>query len=372
MNPKIKNIFWGLMILMTVLVSTSLADTFKQYQFVDELGLPRTDATYVYVYNAGTATASTIYQGNNRQTAITNPLTPSSTNTTLTTYDGSFYFFDKVLNHDIVANVGGVKVKFENVTPQDKRLVVPRAVYPAFIQKKGGFCTFNSTPVCVQSDGTAASGTNTEVNIWSINGVNFECINIGTQTITTPVQVATGLDVTRDVDAADSGWEITQGILASGPAAFTVGTDGPFHFKCRLTITDVSGSDDLLIGFRKAEAYQAAVDNYDEMAAFNINGKGTEPTTQIIQTETILNNATTVTTPLTTSTWTDTATKTLEIYVALDGAVTYKIDGASPAEAVAFSFDSGEVVIPFFYMIHDTDYAESTILQVWDCGLDAN
>jgi hypothetical protein len=68
----------------------------------------------------------------------------------------------------------------------------------------------------------------------------------------------------------------------------------------------------------------------------------------------------------------DTATKTLEIYVALDGAVTYKVNGVTPAEAVAFSFDVGEVIIPFISLRHDTGYAESTILHMWDCGYDAD
>lgn len=358
-----------LAILMPGLGAVAMADSAKHFQFVDEFGYPRTDATYVYVYNASTLTASTLYQGPNRQTAITNPLTPSSTNTTLLTYNGSFSFWDNKINHDIVANVGGLKVRFENVTPQDTKLQVPRSKYPSFIQKKGGYSTFGNTPVTSLLGGGAAAGTDNAVNVWSIEGVIFECLNNQTQTLIAPVMGDTGLDIMRDATEND-GWELTQGITAGSKAAFTVGTDGPFHFKVKMTIADVSCSDDFAIGFRKAEAYNDAIDNYDEMAAFNLNGTGT--TTEIIQTETILNNATTVTTALTTSTWTDAATHTLEVDVALDGAVTYKVDGVAPAEAVAFSFDVGEVVIPFISCLLDATPTTGIILKEWDCGYDAN
>lgn len=356
--------------LVLLLAGVGLAESEKHFQFVDEFGYPRTDATYVYIYNAGTLTASTLYQGPNRQTAITNPMTPSSTATTLLTHDGSFRFWDNKINHDIVANVGGLQVRFEDVTPQDTRLQVPRAVYPTFVQPRGGFSTFGVTPVTSLKGGGAAAGTDNGVNLWIMDGLILECVNIGTHTLVAPVMGSTGLDVTRDIDAADNGWELAPGITAGSNSAFTVGTDGPFHFKVKITMADVDGTDDFAIGFRKAEAYQDAVDDYDEMAAFNINGTGT--TTKIIQTETIINGATTVTTALTNSTWADGATKTLEVDVDLEGAVTYKVNGVAPAEAVAYSFDAGEVVVPFIYLLQDTAYANGTILHLWDCGLDAD
>lgn len=134
-----------------LLAGVGQADSAKQFQFVDEFGYPRTDVTYVYVYNGGTPTASTLYKYAGRNTAITNPMTPSSTATTLTTNDGSFSFYDNVENHDIVANVGGLQVKFEGISPQDTRLQVPKAVYPTFIQKKGSYIKFSTQPVeCAQ------------------------------------------------------------------------------------------------------------------------------------------------------------------------------------------------------------------------------
>ena len=341
---------------------------YRQIQFVDERGEPRTDLTYVAIWNAGSATASTLKADRNGLTAMTNPMTPTSTATGLRPENGACIFYIAKSVCDVEAMVGGTRVFFGGVNASQKYFQVPYAARPGALRPKGGFCLFGSNVTGCQSDGTAASGTNTEVNFMSCDGFNFEQIVIGTQTIILPVMTTAGLNISQDVDAADEGWEKTQGITAGSKAAFTVGTDGPFHFTVKMKVTDVDGSDDLLVGFRKAEAYQAAVDNYDEMAAFNLNGTGT--TTKIIQTETIINGAATVTTALTTSTWADTATHLLTVQVARDGAVTYLVDGVAPAEAVAFSFDVGEVVVPFMYMIHDAAYCESLILSLWDCGLD--
>jgi hypothetical protein len=176
------------------------------------------------------------------------------------------------------------------------------------------------------------------------------------------VRIATGLSIGLDV-AADDGIEICPGILAGNASAFVVGTDGPFHFRLTFDIADVSGSDNVMVGFRKAEPYQAvALDAYDEMAAFDVVS-GT------IKTATVINAGTTVNTD-TTETWADLATHCLEVKVALNGAVTYKIDGVAPGTTVAYTFDAGEVVVPFFYNRYDTTTPGVIYLIEWDCALD--
>lgn len=201
--------------------------------------------------------------------------------------------------------------------------------------------------------------TDATANLMTVDGQTFEYINIGTQTIVAPVWGATGLNVSRDA-TANEGTEITQGVTTRNKSKATVGTDRPY---CELTLklTDVSGTDDCAFGFRKLEAYQAAIDNYDEMAAFNIISGD-------IKIETILNNGATSTTD-TTDNWADGATKTLRLEIDLGGRVTFTVDGNEPTVVPNFTFDTGEVVIPFFYMIHDTDIAESTLITKWASGL---
>jgi len=360
-----------LAIMVPMMGSVALAAEYRLYQvqFCDERLEPLTNLSYVAVYNAGTVTAATLKAERSGDTAVTNPMTRSTTVTGLRPNNGLAQFYSTKTTVDLIVHVGGARVSFYGVKPSSKYFVVPYAARQGAYRTKGGCTLFNDTPTTSILAGGAAVTTDNAVNLWAIDGLNFECLNNQTQTLIAPVMGATGLDIMRDA-TEDDGWELTQGITAGSRAAFTVGTDGPFHFIVRMTIADISCSDDFAIGFRKAEAYNDAVDSYDEMAAFNLNGAGT--TTKIIQTETILNGGTATTTALTTSTWLDTATHTLEVHVALNGAVTYKVDGVAPAEAVAFSFDAGEVVIPFMSCLLAATPSTGIVPSLWDCGYNAN
>lgn len=122
---------------------------------------------------------------------------------------------------------------------------------------------------------------------------------------------------------------------------------------------DVTGTDDLCIGFRKAEAYQAAVDNYDEAAYFQINGT-------TVNIETILNNGATSTTA-TGAAAADAVAITLRLEV-VDRVVTFKVNGSVPGTTVEFTFDANEKIIPFVYFLHHTDLMDTLYLQKWECG----
>lgn len=227
---------------------------------------------------------------------------------------------------------------------------------------RGTDCRFECPPLCVALEGAgAAVGTDATANLMLQDGITFEYQNIGTQTIVAPAWGSTGLNISRDL-TNNEGTEITQGITSRAKHAYTVGTDGDVFFEVTMKITDVSGTDDLCVGWRKAEAYQALVDSYDEAAFFNIISGD-------IKIETILNNGTTLTVD-TTDNWADAATKTLRIEVKQNGKVYFYVDGSAPTVAAAqFTFDAGEVIVPFLYMIHDSDIAETTLLTSWKVGL---
>ena len=89
-----------------------------------------------------------------------------------------------------------------------------------------------------------------------------------------------------------------------------------------------------------------------------------------IETETIINNGgTTTTTNIDAgSNWADGASHSFEVLVASTGAVTYKYDGSTSANAVAFSLDVGEIVTPFFYHIHAAASASGVVLQSFEHG----
>jgi len=223
--------------------------------------------------------------------------------------------------------------------------------------------TFQCQPLCGADNGAgAATGSTGDVNVMRTDQNLFEYhIKGAGQTLVAPSFSSTGLGLDISLDQTDDeGVEFTQGITSRSKSAFTVGTDPAFYFECQFSIADVSGTDDCAMGFRKAEAYQAAIDNYDEMAAINVISGD-------IKLETILNNAATVTTD-TTQNWADGETHTLRVEVAFDGKVTYKIDDAPPTTTAAFAFDAGEVVVPFFYFLHAADVAGAVNLKSWKVG----
>ena len=204
-------------------------------------------------------------------------------------------------------------------------------------------------------DGVATGATGDE-NSLNLGGAILEQHILGAgQTQIAPLWSTAGLQT--DLDAADNeGAEYAASIESSNPNEFVVGTDEASFFV-EVTIADVSDTDDCLFGFRKKEAFQANVDDYDEMAAFNVNNGD-------ILIETILNGGATTTTD-TTDDWADAETKTLEVAVDIDGVVTFKIDDAAPTTTAAFTFDAGEVIIPFHYVLNSAASSPGVVLSKW-------
>lgn len=222
------------------------------------------------------------------------------------------------------------------------------------------FEEFRSNPATAKLAGGAAAGATGTTNVMTFPDNTFEYHIKGTQTILAPVIGATGLDISMD-NTDDDGVELTNGITARSRVAFVIGTSPAFYMKAKLKIHDVSGTDDLAVGFRKAEAYQANIDDYNDMAALNvISGNITE--------ETILNNGATVVTD-TTLDWADDAEKTLEIYVSATGVVSMKVDGVAVPTFTTFTFDTGDTVVPFLFFLNATDIADGTVVESWEVGL---
>jgi hypothetical protein len=230
---------------------------------------------------------------------------------------------------------------------------------------------FNRRPICVAANGAgAATGATGDTNLMLLGHNIFEYhIKGAGQTIVAPVIGADGLTISLDLTVAE-GIEITAGITALSPHAFVVGTDPAFFFKARLKVADASGVNPLLVGFRKAEAYQATYTNYADYAAIGIIG--TSATNLIKITTEAAGGGNTDTD--TTQTWADGAIKTLEVYVSAAGVVTYKINtgsgagGAAPTVTAAFSFTAGDVVVPFIYMLHAATSPGANQLISWESG----
>jgi hypothetical protein len=191
----------------------------------------------------------------------------------------------------------------------------------------------------------SAGGPNTVI---FRNGLSATYTGLGTQTILGPVfEVNDGLDVSQDQTDND-GSQYTFGCLGTqNPFLYTVGTSDASFLRIKFKIADVSGTDDCAVGWRKNEAVQANIDDYDEAAFLNV-------ILGDIKIETILNNAATTTTD-TTQNWADTESHTLEVQLRGRRAV-FLVDGAAPtvSPATAFDFDTGEVLVPFWFFLQAT------------------
>ena len=230
----------------------------------------------------------------------------------------------------------------------------------------GGAFKFGAMPLVSSSIGLDTYVSRHEYD----DGLTLFVQNIGTQTTTGPIATSKGMDYSYgNTNNLGVQWALAEDqakeYYTSGPkiSRYTVGTDA-FYCEMRWSIEDVDGADECAFGFRKVEAYQANIDDYDEMACLNsISGD--------IKSETILNAGATTTTDLTSPSagdWADAAVHKVKILVSSAGVVTYKLDNATPGAAAAFTFDDGEIVTPFFFYLNDSDVAGAVVLQTFSHG----
>jgi hypothetical protein len=221
------------------------------------------------------------------------------------------------------------------------------------------------------------------------NGLIIYSRNNGTQTLFRPIGVGNGFDISGDqTDGEGMQHVITpnESITAELPlgisslnGSFTVGTSPAFFMRAVIEITDAeaanSGAAECAVGFRKVEDFQANLDDYDELACFNV-------LLGDVKTETILNGGSTVTTDLTTPAsgdFADGAIWAYELAVSSTGVVTYKAGVltsatdracvlAPPTGVAAYTFDAGEVVTPFIFTLQAPDLTP-IILHKLEFGL---
>lgn len=229
--------------------------------------------------------------------------------------------------------------------------------------------TFPSQPMLLNVTATAhglVDGTDEDIAIHQYaDGLQLYLACIGTHTVHAPLVNANGLDynmtATNNVGVSWVMQHIThKGI--EGITKFTIGLNA-FYAKLKFACTDVSGADDCAFGFRKVQAHNKVFDDHTDFAVLN-NISGT------IKQETDLNGVGTTTTANTDS-WADTETHTLEVYVSIGGVASYKIDGVAPtvAPTVDFTFDLGDVVTPFFFLLNDATTPAAVVMQELEAGI---
>jgi hypothetical protein len=242
-------------------------------------------------------------------------------------------------------------------------------------------CTFDQQPIVFptgslsgalsQGEGDGAkywypgSDTTTVIHQYS-SGMRLYVNNILDQATHIPAIATNGMNYSYDaVDNNGIQWaarlETEKGVLNGD--YFKVGTSPKFFIRARFTLADVSDTDDCCVGFRKVEAFEPNVDDYDEGAWVNVEGAAGGK----IKRETVLNNAATVVDGVTgMSDWANAESHELKIVVNKSGEPSYYLDGTEFATkpSSSFAFDAGELVTPFMYHIHDD--ADSTMGIVYE------
>lgn len=213
-----------------------------------------------------------------------------------------------------------------------------------------GALTFNENPILQSAltTGEAPSGATGATNIMMMQGGEiWEEFIIGAgQTIIAPRMSSSGLLISLDLTNTE-GAEYNPGPRNNTKYSYTIGTSAAFAFEATLNAADVSGCNPLVIGFRKVEANNATFADYTDYASIGLsatNGANIWLLTEL--------NAGGITATDTTDVWTDGQTKVLKVLVSAAGVVTYTIAGIAPAVTAAFTFDNGDVVIPFIRLTH--------------------
>lgn len=239
----------------------------------------------------------------------------------------------------------------------------PQAINRRYWDDRYTFDDFQVQPVTAKVAGGAATGTAGDNNVLFTEFGQYEWNVIGTQTILAPSLDAFGLNLVQDNTASD-GIELCRGQTALSPCAFTINEDAAFFFQCVFKVEDVSGCNPLIIGLRKAQAFDATLSNYTDFATIGIVG-----TAGHIQIQTQLNSGG-VTTTDTTNVAVDGAVMQLGIFVSATGVVSYQYNWTTPTTlpATDFQFDSGDVVIPFIRFTEAADITTQASIDYFEMG----
>jgi len=142
---------------------------------------------------------------------------------------------------------------------------------------------------------------------------------------------------------------------------FTARTDDCF-VRVKLILQDVSAQDTVAVGFRKSEKIQATgIGTYTDYYVVNINNGTAESRTRL--------NSGTEAVVVSTETVADAGTVTLEVRVNAGGVARGLVNDAMLAtSSAAFTFDSGDLLIPFLFVQNDGTDGGAVHIVEWESG----
>ena len=202
-----------------------------------------------------------------------------------------------------------------------------------------------------------ASGVSLDQNsIHFGNGFATAYYPLGTATLVALTSSNDGVNCVLDATAGE-GVELSASSWANSLKSAIVGKTA-FSIYAKVTIDDVTGLNPMWVGFRKKAAANTTYTSYTDYAFIGLGNA-----TGDIFTSTEINGAGNTNTD-TTQNWADAETHTLEVRVAVSGAVTFFLDGYKPTVTQAITFDAGDEMIPVFcYALQASDIGTPSVLE---------
>ena len=183
---------------------------------------------------------------------------------------------------------------------------------------------------------------------------------VGANTVDQPPGHVDGVEYSM-TDTDDIGCQWTVGpFLAGGLEGYDIYTIGnaAFYFKVHMQITDVSGTDDCHVGFRlQSDAVETTGVAYTDFASLNVDA-GT------VKYENNINDGGAATAN-SEATWADEEWGWLEVRVSAAGVTSYYKNGvALSTNKPTVTFDSGDIITPWFYFRNHTHKSDCVIDEV--------
>lgn len=229
-------------------------------------------------------------------------------------------------------------------------------------------------------------------------GLEVDFFATTAQTILPILTAGSGLEISLDQVDNESVEYVPGGNSAYNPFAYTVGTSQPALFRIALNIADASGSDQLLMGYRKQEAFAVPTSflttgdaTYTDFCAIGFAATKANPNP--VQIAYDVNNGGSTFVNAAAFTWADAKSHVLEMRLK-GGRVSFYINGAalgsristdgvggsitaqqtSSAGQTAFNaldgdsdgvkgFDTGDVLVPFIFVRQDGDLTGNVFWQ---------
>ena len=246
-----------------------------------------------------------------------------------------------------------------------------KEVNSEFAFSTGTDLTITQSPILTTAadTGGVATGATGDVNLMYLqDGCLMEMFVLGAgQTIVAPRMTANGLDCALD-QVATEGAEFNFGARSNAKHVYTIDSTDAFFAEMTFFVTDYSGCDPLMMGFRKVEANNAVLANYTDYACIGINTTTSSANATILDE---LNGTGQTATDTTDALAAEPNSFVVKVLVSGAGVVTFEVDGSAASAAPTYSFDTTDEIMFFCTGLQGADLSGEMSWQTLKVGFQA-